>query len=64
MDQNEPSTTGIGLTAVALVCSLKPSPARSSSELLAQQVLDRMKSDGVSGAIVRVVDHDRAPTST
>ncbi|MDQ6658542.1 MAG: NAD(P)H-dependent oxidoreductase [Actinomycetota bacterium] len=60
MDQNETSTT-TGLTAVALVCSLKPSPARSSSELLAQQVMDRMKSDGVSGSIVRVVDHDVKP---
>lgn len=49
------------LSAVALVCSLKPSPARSSSELLAQQVLDRMKQDGVTGSIVRVVDHDVKP---
>ncbi len=49
------------LTALALVCSLKPSPARSSTELLAQQVLDRMQADGVSGSMVRVVDHDVKP---
>jgi hypothetical protein len=30
------------LTALALVCSLKPSPAKSSSELIAQQLLDQL----------------------
>lgn len=54
-------STGAPLTAVALVCSLKPSPARSSSELLAQQVLDRMQADGVTGSMIRVVDHDVKP---
>lgn len=49
------------LTAVALVCTLKPSPAASSSELLAQQVLDALATHDVSGSIVRVVDHDVKP---
>ncbi len=52
---------GDGLTALALVCSLKPSPARSSTELLARQVLDEMQAHGVSGSLVRVVDHDVKP---
>ena len=54
-------TPGDGLTALALVCSLKPSPARSSTELLARQVLDQMQVHGVSGSLVRVVDHDVKP---
>ena len=48
------------LRALALVCTLSPSPARSSSELLAQQLLDAF-SDDVAGEIVRVVDHDVRP---
>ena len=49
------------LSALALVCSLKPSPAPSSSELLARQVLDALAERGVSGETVRVVDHDVKP---
>ena len=49
------------LTALALVCSLRPSPSRSSSELLARQVLDALAEHGVSGSLVRVVDHDVRP---
>jgi multimeric flavodoxin WrbA len=49
------------LRALALVCSLKPSPAPSSSELLARQVLDELAKHGVSGDVVRVVDHDVKP---
>jgi len=49
------------LRALALVCSLKPSPAPSSSELMARQVLDELKKHGVSGDVVRVVDHDVKP---
>ncbi|WP_026119031.1 flavodoxin family protein [Nocardiopsis ganjiahuensis] len=45
------------LRALALVCSLKPSPDPSSSELLAQQVLDGLAERGVQGESVRVVDH-------
>jgi multimeric flavodoxin WrbA len=49
------------LTAVALVCSLTPSPAESSSELLAAQVLEALTAHGVAGSSIRVVDHDVRP---
>ncbi len=49
------------LTALALVCTLKPSPERSSTELLASQVLDALGEHGVTGSSVRVVDHDVRP---
>src|SRR3954471_9861042 len=45
------------LTALALVCTLKPSPAESSSELIGRQLLDALGEHGVSGELVRVVDH-------
>jgi len=46
------------LSAVVLACTLKPSPAPSSSVLLGEQVLDALGSFGVGGELVRVVDHD------
>jgi multimeric flavodoxin WrbA len=46
------------LKALALVCSLRASPSSSSSQLLAEQVLDALAEHNVSGSIVRVVDHD------
>jgi len=49
------------LHALALVCSLKPSPAPSSSELMARQVLEQLAKHGVTGDVVRVVDHDVKP---
>src|SRR4051812_5420169 len=49
------------LRALALVCSLKPSPAPSSSEVMARQVLDELAKHGVTGSVVRVVDHDVKP---
>jgi multimeric flavodoxin WrbA len=49
------------LTAVALVCSLTPSPAPSSSELMARHVLDELATHGVSGTSVRVVNHNVMP---
>lgn len=49
------------LRAVAITCSLKPSPAESSTELLAQQVLDALAAHDVEGESVRVVDHDVKP---
>lgn len=49
------------LSALALVCTLTPSPEPSSTELLAGQVLDALKSHGVSGETIRVVDHDLKP---
>ncbi|WP_107772145.1 flavodoxin family protein [Nocardioides sediminis] len=47
-----------GLNALALVCTLKPSPAASSSELIARQVLGALEPHGVQGRLVRVADHD------
>ena len=49
------------LTALALNCTLNPSPAESSTEKLAQQVLDELAKHGVTGSQVRVVDHDVRP---
>ena len=49
------------LTAVALTCSLKASPARSSTDLLASQVLVQLASNGVSGSSVRIADFDVRP---
>ncbi|MBA4101218.1 MAG: NADPH-dependent oxidoreductase [Arthrobacter sp.] len=49
------------LTALALICSLAPSPAPSSSELMARHVLDELATHGVSGTSLRVVDHNVMP---
>jgi hypothetical protein len=51
------------LTALALVCTLNPSPAESSSELIARQLLGELARHDVSGTTVRVVDHDVKPGS-
>lgn len=53
--------TNSALNAVVLVCSLKASPARSSSELLGGQLLEAMVPHGVTGTSIRVVDHDVKP---
>ncbi|MCU1569907.1 MAG: Flavodoxin-like protein [Naasia sp.] len=49
------------LTALALVCTLSPSPAESSTELLARQVLDQLQAAGAPGSLIRVVDYDVKP---
>lgn len=49
------------LRALALNCTLKPSPAESSCDLLTEQVLDALASHDVEGEIVRVVDFDVKP---
>ena len=49
------------LRALALVCSLKPSPADSSTQLIASQVVEALAEHDVSGELVRVVDHDVKP---
>jgi multimeric flavodoxin WrbA len=49
------------LTALALTCTLKPSPAPSSSDKIATQVLDELRGHGVPGELVRVVDFDVRP---
>ncbi|MFC8191210.1 flavodoxin family protein [Cellulomonas sp. NPDC057328] len=49
------------LTALVLVGTLTPSPSPSSSELLGRQVLAALGAHGVTGEVVRVVDHDVKP---
>jgi multimeric flavodoxin WrbA len=49
------------VTALALVCTLKPSPEPSSTELLASQLLESLAKHGATGSSVRVVDHDVRP---
>lgn len=53
--------TTTSLRAIALVCTLTPSPEPSSSDLLADQFLAELASHGVSTDKVRVVDHDVRP---
>jgi multimeric flavodoxin WrbA len=54
-------TGSVPLRALALVCSLKPSPAPSSSDKLAREVLAELGKHGVTGEVVRVVDQDVKP---
>lgn len=49
------------LTALALVCTLKPSPEPSSTALMASQILAELETHGVSGHALRVVDSDVRP---
>lgn len=49
------------LTAVALTCSLKASPAESSTDLLTQQVLDELKRQGFDCELCRVADYNVLP---
>ncbi len=51
----------MSLTALALVCTLKPSPEASSTDLIASQVLAELAKHDVAGESVRVVDHDVKP---
>ncbi len=46
------------LTALVLVCTLNPSPKASSSDLIGRQILEAMGEHGVTGEVIRVVDHD------
>ncbi len=46
------------LRAVVLCCSLKPSPAPSSSELLGREVLTALADHDVTGEVIRVVDRN------
>jgi multimeric flavodoxin WrbA len=49
------------LRALVLVCTLTPSPAPSSSALLARQVVAELESHGVECELLRIVDHDVKP---
>ena len=51
----------MSLTALALVCTLKPSPEPSSSALMASQILVELEEHGVTGTALRVVDFDVKP---
>lgn len=53
--------TASPLSALALICTLSPSPKPSSSEKMAREVLAALAEHGVSGDVVRVVDHDVRP---
>ncbi|MET9926039.1 MULTISPECIES: NAD(P)H-dependent oxidoreductase [unclassified Streptomyces] len=46
------------MRALALVCTLNASPARSSSQHLAEQVMREFERHGVQGETVRIADHD------
>jgi multimeric flavodoxin WrbA len=46
------------LRALALCCTLKKSPASSSSELIAREILTALADHDVDGDVVRVVDQD------
>jgi multimeric flavodoxin WrbA len=49
------------LSALVLVGTLTPAPAASSSELLGRQVLEALAEHGVTGSVIRLVDHDIKP---
>lgn len=49
------------MRALALVCTLNASPAPSSSQYLAEQVMARFAHHDVQGEVVRVADHDVRP---
>jgi len=49
------------VTALALNCTLKPSPSESSTGVILDLVLTELAKHGVEGEHVRVVDHDVRP---
>lgn len=49
------------MRALALVCTLTPSPAPSSSHLIADQAMAEFERLGVRTEVVRVADHDIRP---
>ncbi|MFD4351673.1 flavodoxin family protein [Nocardia sp. NPDC058518] len=51
----------VPLRALALVCTLKPSPAASSSALIADQVLAELATHDIEGESVRIADFDIRP---
>jgi multimeric flavodoxin WrbA len=55
------AATPIPLRALALVCSLKLSPAPSSSKLIAEHVFAPLRESGVECDALRCVDYEIAP---
>lgn len=55
------TVTLVPLRALALNCTLNPSPTESSTERLTSEVLGALSRHGVTGDIVRVVDYDVKP---
>ena len=51
----------INLSALVLSCTLKASPAPSSSDKLGLEVLTALDQHGVSGELIRLADHIIAP---
>lgn len=49
------------MRAVGLVCSLKPSPAASSSALIAEHVFGELRRSGVECELIRCADHTIKP---
>lgn len=49
------------LTAFALNCTLKPSPQKSSTEKLTNELLAELSDLGIEGAMERMADHDVKP---
>lgn len=54
----------MSLTALALNCTLKPSPADSSCDLLLKQTLAALQEQGAGGELLRVVDYNIKPGVT
>lgn len=54
----------MALTALAINCTLKPSPAASSCDLLLRQSLEELAKLGIQGDLVRAADHDIKPGVT
>lgn len=52
------------LTALALNCTLKPSPADSSCDLLLKQTLAALQEHGVKGELLRAADYNIKPGVT
>ena len=52
------------LKAVALNCTLKPSPSPSSTDSLCEQLVEELAEHGVGTEVIRVVDHDIKPGVT
>src|SRR5256885_1845529 len=51
----------MALKALAFNCTLKPSPAPSSTEKLLQELFDALSEHEVTGEIIRAVDHNIKP---